>query len=132
MATTQDNYKVYGIAETDSLAPVWNDGPAQSDPAGLTNAEGGRGNSFKHGQQVGHGGETLKGLDGDTSEFKGAYDNEAETVSAGYMGVNHVMLVIVDGVSYTIVPGTATHIPTIVKAVLDDALDVHGNGIPHS
>jgi len=103
---------------------VSNDAPG--DAAGLTAGECGKGRLIEQGQQCGITEQVLSG------HKQGAYGNVATTVNAGHMGTAHRMLFIINGVSYTVTPGTATDIPRICREVMDNAKDPHGNGIPYS
>lgn len=133
MSTAQANYLDYGIAEGDSTVRVSND--AFGDAAGLTAGECGKSRRIEQGQQCAHPGAAGKvgPLPGAVNQQGGAWGNVSTTVDAQYMGgKNHTMLFIVNGVSYTVVPGTATEIPIICKEIMDNAKDPHGNGIPYA
>ena len=92
--------------------------------AGATNGEAGKGRSLEYATQIC---DETTALDGAALTGGGVYGELAITISSGYGGgVNEPVMCIVSGVSYTLVPGTATTVPRIIGAILTAA------GIPYA
>lgn len=122
MSTAQSRYLKFGIADGDSSLRVWNDLPGTA--AGATNGEAGKGRSIEYGCQIG---DNTTVWDGTVPAGRGVYGEVATTISANYGGgAGELVMCIVNGVSYTLVPGTAVTVPRIVQAILTAA------GIPYA
>ena len=122
MSTAQSRYLKFGIGDGDSSLRVWDDIPGTAD--GATAGEAGKGRSMEYGQQIA---DETTAINGAATTGGGVWGEVATTISANYgAGADEPVMCLVNGVSYTLVPGTAVTVPRIVQAILTAA------GIPYA